>query len=106
MITFTNEDGSTIEAKEYEYGATPVAPADPTKQDDELYTYTFSGWSPEVEMVAGAATYTATYTAELKQGTAIDNTINEQPVIKVMEKGVLYIIRNGYKCTADAILVQ
>ena len=57
-------------------------------------------------MVAGTATYTATYTAELKQGTAIDNIINEQPVIKVMENGVMYIIRAGQKFTTEGVAVQ
>ncbi|MBR4520679.1 MAG: hypothetical protein IKO63_04630 [Paludibacteraceae bacterium] len=106
-ITFVNDDGTTLYEQVLEYGQMPEYVGDvPTKQDDELYTYTFSGWSPEIEMVAGAATYTATYTAELKQGTAIDNTINEQPVIKVMENGVLYIIRAGQKFTVTGILVQ
>ena len=106
-ITFVNDDGTTLYEQVLEYGQMPEYVGDvPTKQDDELYTYTFSGWSPEIEMVAGAATYTATYTAELKQGTAIDNTINEQPVIKVMENGVMYIIRSGQKFTTEGVVVQ
>ena len=106
-ISFVNDDGTTLYEQVLEYGQMPEYVGDvPTKQDDELYTYTFSGWSPEIEMVAGAATYTATYTAELKQGTAIDNTINEQPVIKVMENGVMYIIRSGQKFTTEGVVVQ
>ena len=107
IISFVNDDGTTLYEQVLEYGQMPEYVGDvPTKQDDELYTYTFSGWSPEIEMVAGAATYTATYTAELKQGTAIDNTINEQPVIKVMENGVMYIIRAGQKFTTEGVVVQ
>ena len=106
-ISFVNDDGTMLYEQVLEYGQMPEYVGDvPTKQDDDLYTYTFSGWSPEIEMVAGTATYTATYTAELKQGTAIDNTINEQPVIKVMENGVLYIIRAGQKFTTDGVAVQ
>ena len=106
-ISFVNDDGTTLYEQVLEYGQMPEYVGDvPTKQDDDLYTYTFSGWSPEIEMVAGTATYTATYTAELKQGTAIDNTINEQPVIKVMENGVLYIIRAGQKFTTEGVAVQ
>ena len=106
-ITFVNDDGTTLYEQVLEYGQMPEYVGDvPTKQDDELYTYTFSGWSPEIEMVAGTATYTATYTAELKQGTAIDNIINEQPVIKVMENGVMYIIRAGQKFTTEGVAVQ
>ncbi len=67
LITFQNEDGSTIEAKEYEYGATPVAPADPTKEATAQYTYTFNGWDNTIVAVTGAATYKATFTATLNK---------------------------------------
>ena len=67
LITFQNEDGSVIEAKEYEYGATPVAPADPTKQATAQYTYTFSGWDNTIVAVTGAATYKATFTSTLNK---------------------------------------
>ena len=67
LITFQNEDGSTIEAKEYEYGTTPVAPADPTKEATAQYTYTFSGWDNTIVAVTGAATYKATFTATLNK---------------------------------------
>ena len=67
LITFQNEDGSTIEAKEYEYGSTPVAPADPTKEATAQYTYTFSGWDNTIVAVTGAATYKATFTATLNK---------------------------------------
>ncbi len=67
LITFQNEDGSTIEAKEYEYGATPVAPADPTKEATAQYTYTFNGWDNTIVAVTGAATYKATFTSTLNK---------------------------------------
>ena len=104
MITFTNEDGSIIEAKEYEYGATPVAPADPTKDATAEYTYSFAGWIPEVVEVTGAATYTATYTATIFTG--VDNTIGDQTAVKVVENGILYIVRAGCKYTVYGIAAQ
>ena len=174
LITFQNEDGSVIEAKEYEYGVTPVAPADPTKEATAQYTYTFNGWdntivavtgaatykatfvetvnryiitwvdedgvtvlyegefeygsmpeyggadpskdataeytysfagwTPEVVEVVGAVTYTATYTATIFTG--VDNTIGDQTAVKVVENGILYIVRAGRKYTADGIAAQ
>ena len=63
-MTFVDEDGTTVLASdEYEYGATPTPPADPAKADDEQYSYTFTGWSPEIVAVTGDVTYTATYEA-------------------------------------------
>ncbi len=59
-----NVDG-VEETEEYEYGATP-SHADPTKEEDETFTYAFSGWSPEITTVKGDATYTAQFTKSAK----------------------------------------
>ncbi len=174
LITFRNEDGSVIEAKEYEYGATPVAPADPTKEATTQYTYTFSGWdntivavtgevtykatfeatvnsyiitwvdedgvtvlyegefeygsmpeyggadpakeataeytysfagwTPEVVEVVGTATYTATYTATIFTG--LDNAANNQAAVKVVENGIVYIVRAGKKYAITGVAVE
>ena len=81
-VTFVDEDGTTVlkEAMEYDYGtaaADIVKPADPTKEADEQYTYTFAGWTPEIEAVTGEATYTATYS----------ETVNEYTITFVDEDG-------------------
>jgi len=174
LITFQNEDGSVIETKEYEYGTTPVAPVDPTKDATAQYTYTFSGWdntivavtgeatykatfeatvnsyiitwvdedgvtvlyegefeygsmpeyggadpakeataeytysfagwTPEVVEVVGTATYTATYTATIFTG--LDNTIGDQAAVKVVENGIVYIVRAGKKYAITGVAVE
>jgi len=63
-VVFKDEDGTQLSSAEYDYGtaaADIVKPADPTKAATAQYTYTFSGWSPEIADVTGDATYTATY---------------------------------------------
>ncbi len=62
-ITFTDYDGTVLSSEEVEYGVIPTAPADPTRADDGSYSYTFSGWTPEISAVTGDATYAAVYTA-------------------------------------------
>ena len=61
-ITWKNDDGSVIGTTTVEYGETPTHD-DPEKAEDEQYTYTFAGWTPEIAAVTGDAEYTATYTA-------------------------------------------
>ena len=64
-IKWVNWDGSEVRTDtEVPYGTKLEAPADPTRAADAQYTYTFKGWTPEVETVTGDATYKATYTKE------------------------------------------
>ena len=62
-VTWVDEDGTTlIYQKDYEYGAMPqFEGVEPTRAADAQYTYTFKGWTPEVETVTGDAVYTAVY---------------------------------------------
>ena len=61
-VTWKNDYGKVIDTTEVDVGIVPTH-ADPTKTADENYTYTFSGWTPEVVAVTGETTYTATFTA-------------------------------------------
>ncbi len=88
-VTWLQDDGSTIDQTVVEYGQTPTH-ADPTKPTTAEYTYTFTGWTPNVVAVTGNATYTATYSSTKNtytvtwlqdDGTQIDQTVVEYGVV-------------------------
>ncbi len=62
IITFLDEDGTELDSRLVAYGEIPTYIGEtPTKDPTAQYTYTFNGWTPAIEAVTGAATYTATY---------------------------------------------
>lgn len=65
-VTFKNWDGYIISSDTYVWNAPIQVPEEtPTRADDNEFTYTFSGWSPDVNDVCnGSATYIAQYTKE------------------------------------------
>lgn len=68
-ITWKNYDGTILEEdKNVEEGSMPKYDGDnPSREEDDNYVYTFNGWTPELVMVGGDATYTATYLASQKE---------------------------------------
>ena len=91
-VTFLDEDGNTLCEDEWEYGSMPSC-NDPSKADDNEYTYTFAGWSPEIVAVTSDATYTATFTAEPICYTDIFETQVEHQAKKVIREDKVYILR-------------
>ena len=69
-IRFLDEDSTVLETKQVNYGDVPAyTGATPTKEQTAQYTYSFTGWSPEVVAVTGNADYVAQYGANLRNYT-------------------------------------
>ena len=60
-VIFQMEDGTVISEKEYLFGDTVEIPQNPSKDADNIYTYTFTGWDKEVVSCEGNAIYTAIF---------------------------------------------
>ena len=64
-------DGVEAQSDDLRYGATPVAPANPTKSADAHFTYTFDHWNPTVGVVEKAQTYEAVFSSTVNTYTII-----------------------------------
>ena len=61
-VTFKNWDETVLQSSDAAYGATPAYTGQtPEGPEDEQWVYHFSGWTPKIVPVTGAAVYTAEY---------------------------------------------
>ena len=81
-VVWNNWDGTELERDEnVSYGTTPEYNGEtPVKDGDAQYTYTFTGWSPEVDKVTGNITYTAEFSQTVNQYTV--TWMNGEEVLK------------------------
>ena len=69
-ITWQNYDGEVLDVNYVERGEFPRYQGDePTRPDDERYSYAFSGWTPKIQSAYGDATYKATYDSKVREYT-------------------------------------
>ena len=62
-VTFKNGDEILQQSEWYVDTMPTFNGTEPTKESDNRYEYTFSGWSPEITKVTGEAVYEAQFTA-------------------------------------------
>ena len=61
--------GEIVDSKEetLRYGATPSFGPDPTREQDEQWVYSFSGWSPTIDVVTVDQTYEGSFNATARK---------------------------------------
>ena len=60
-VKFLDWNGSLLQERTYHYGDTIIPAADPARENDETYIYTFKGWNKDVGSCTGNMTFTAQY---------------------------------------------
>ena len=60
-VTFVNYDGSLLSTQTVTEGESAVLPENPTRESDEHYHYTFSGWSTSSDYITSDLTVIARY---------------------------------------------
>ena len=87
-ITWMNGE-EVLKTEQVAYGETPVYSGEtPVKEDDAQYTYTFTGWDPEIASVTGNATYTAKFSAAEKTFTV--TWVNDDGTVLETDENVTY----------------
>ena len=82
-VQFLNGD-NVLQADSLGYGILPTYnAATPTKAATQAYTYTFKGWSPEIAVVAGNATYKAVFDSTLipESSSSIESSSSSEAVV-------------------------
>ena len=104
-ITFVNWDNTKLQEISVEEGTMPkYTGATPVRPEDDDYTYTFTGWNPEIVVASKDATYTAVYEAtEKSQGIDTISETSEPQIRKFIKDGQLYILRNGSVYTVSGM---
>ena len=100
FIKFVDYNDTLFLSQIYRPGETPVPPTDPVRPKTAQYTYTFTGWSPQVVAVTEDATYKATYDSVVNK--YLITFMSEDTVLSAdsLEYGVMPVY-NGWPTKAE-----
>lgn len=103
-ITWVDGNGKTLETDRLKKGETPTYDSSivPTKDPTAQTTYTFTGWDPEVVPVTKDATYTATFSENVRTYTVTWANYNGSVILET-DKNVPYGTMPEFNGNFDAI---
>lgn len=89
-VSFVDWDGTVLQQSEMDYGTVPeYKGAAPARESTVEHYYSFVGWSPEISVVTGNVSYTATYN-QIETGVPYIDAYKSKP-----NSAVKYIDDNG-----------
>lgn len=94
IIKFVNWDGTELQTlNEIEHGTMPIYSGNtPIRPNDQQYSYSFVGWSPEIAVATQNATYIATYHASQVAEDIKDIRPDETTPSKFFLHGQIFIL--------------
>ena len=88
-VNWKNYDGTLLKSEKVNYGLIPMySGSTPTREPDNQYTYTFSGWSPSPNKVEGDTDYTATFSTAPQKYTV--TWVNSDGTVLEVDENVTY----------------
>ena len=112
-ITFVNDNGEELWHSDFGWGSTPSYGGSypVSSHAGDGYTYTFSGWKPELAPVGGTATYMATYEKVLlpvvvNQGEAETISVQSSTTTTIVEDGGILTVENNAKLTTVDLVLE
>lgn len=86
-ITFADHDGTILRVYNVDYGAIPSYGGIPTRTGSAEWAYSFKEWTPSLEAVTKAATYTAVYDSSVARHNIV---FVDYDGTKIQDEDVLY----------------
>ena len=104
-MTWLNDDGSEIDTTKVADGDTPTH-ADPSKANDGVYSFQFTGWTPALEAAVSNTTYTATYRKVVDLSQLSGNYIAVDGDVLTNSTTYAVTIPGGASVTINGVAVQ
>ena len=105
-IKFINWDNEVLQNSQVLEGTIPIyIESEPSRPNDEQYSYTFIGWTPQIVAAVADANYFAIYMAKsIKEG--LENVSDTISSSKIIHDGQILIIRGDKTYTVTGLEIR